>query len=221
MIRVVVADDQELIRTGLTAIIDAEPDLTVVGEAEDGAEAARLAIVAAADVVLMDIEMPGTTGIEGIALLRAERPGPRVLLLTMFDLEEYVFEGLKAGASGFLLKTSPTADMLDAIRAVHQGRQVLAPSVIARLVTSFVQRTPAGSRDRADAAEVLRDVTERELAVIRALTRGMSNAEIAAHLHLSEATVKTYVTRILAKLGLRDRVQLVILAYELGLAPQR
>ncbi|MDT0203840.1 response regulator transcription factor [Nocardioides sp. AE5] len=213
MIRVVLADDQALIRAGLAAIIGAEPDMEVVGEASDGAEAVQVAVTERADVVLMDVEMPGTDGLAGVRALIPALPAVKVLMLTMFDVEGYVFESLKAGASGFLLKTTPPTDLVEAIRSAYAGRQVLAPSVVGRLVDHFVRR-PAG-RHAVPAA--LSQITEREMDVLKAIARGMSNAEIAAHLHLSEATVKTYVTRILAKLRLRDRVQLVILAYESGL----
>lgn len=214
MIRVVIADDQDLIRAGLKAIIDAEPDLGVVAEARDGREAASVAASALADVVLMDVQMPGTDGIQGTLGVIRSRPEARVLMLTMYDVDHHVFDALKAGASGFLLKTTSPDDLTEAVRAAHEGRQVFAPSVLDRLVHSYVRQPVA----RDGVPEVLSELTARELEVFLAVARGLSNGEIGAELHLSEATVKTYVTRILAKLGLRDRVQAVILAYECGAA---
>ncbi|NLF04400.1 MAG: response regulator transcription factor [Actinomycetales bacterium] len=212
MIRIVVADDQDLIRAGLRAILEAEPDLEVVGEARDGLEAARLARTHEADVVLMDVQMPGTDGLDGIAAVAAARPEARVVVLTMYDVDDYVFLALQAGASGFLLKTTPPDRLTAAVRDAHEGRRIFAPSVVDRLVRTFVSRPTASTGTPA----ALRALTERELEVFRAIARGLSNAEISAELFLSEATVKTYVTRILAKLALRDRVQAVILAYECG-----
>lgn len=212
MIAVVLADDQALIRGGLRAILDAEPDIAVVAEAADGRQAARAAREHAADVVLMDIEMPVTSGIDGIGLTAAARPEARVLVLTTFDLDEYVFAALKAGASGFLLKTTPPAELAEAIRVCHSGQLLFAPEVTRRLVDSYVRRRPGGS----GVPEPLRCLTPRELEVFLSLAKGRSNAEIGAELYLGEATVKTHVTRILAKLGLRDRIQAVVLAYECG-----
>ncbi len=212
MIRVVVADDQDLVRAGLRAILESAPDMTVVAEAADGAQAARLARERRAHVVLMDVQMAGSDGLTGIGAVAAAVPSARVVMLTMYDVDDYVSEALRAGASGFLLKTTPPEDLVAAVRRVHAGEHVLGPSVTARLVDSFVRR-PVPS---AGVPEVLRPLTERELEVFDAIARGLSNAEIGAALFLSEATVKTYVTRILAKLGLRDRVQAVILAYECG-----
>ena len=215
MIRVVIADDQHLIRGGLRAILEAEPDLVVVAEADDGAEAAVAAARHAADVVLMDVQMPGTDGVAGVATVVAARPQTRVLMLTMFDLDEYVFGALRAGASGFLLKTTPPEELVEAIRAVHGGEMLFSATVTRRLVEAYVRRPPVGVEDRPSA---LAGLTDRELEVFRSLAKGLSNAEIAAELYLGEATVKTHVTRILAKLQLRDRVQAVVLAYESGLA---
>lgn len=212
MIRVVVADDQDLVRAGIRAILDAESDLLVVAEACDGREAAQLARTTAADVVLMDVQMAGTDGLDGIDALAHARPEARVLVLTMYDVDDYVVRALRAGAHGFLLKTTPPAELVAGVRAVAAGRKVFAPSVTERLVDSFVSRPGA----RPDGEVRLRTLTEREREVFDAVARGLSNAEIAGSLFLSEATVKTYVTRILAKLGLRDRVQAVILAYETG-----
>lgn len=211
-IRVFIADDQHLIRGGLRAIIDAEPDLRVVGEAGEGATAAREAVASRADVVLMDVQMPGTDGIEGVRLLIEARPEIRVLMLTMFDLDEYVLGALRAGASGFLLKTTPPADITDAIRASRNGGMLFAPSVTRRLVESYVKQPPPVDGVPAQLA----GLTARELEVFQEIARGLSNAEIGAQLYMGEATVKTHVTRILAKLALRDRVQAVVLAYDCG-----
>ncbi|MEV5070656.1 response regulator transcription factor [Microbacterium sp. LMI12-1-1.1] len=212
-IRVLVADDQHLIRGGLRAIIDAEPDLRVVGEAVDGASAAREAVACRADVVLMDVQMPGVDGIDGVRLVIEARPEARVLMLTMFDLDDYVLRALRAGASGFLLKTTPPADLTAAIRASREGTMLFAPSVTRRLVESYVnQPAPVDG-----VPERLAGLTARELDVFQEIARGLSNTEIGAQLYMGEATVKTHITRILAKLGLRDRVQAVVLAYDCGL----
>jgi DNA-binding NarL/FixJ family response regulator len=213
VIRVALVDDQDLIRGGLRAILDAEDDIEVVGEASDGAGAVRLAEARLADVVLMDMQMPGVDGIEGTRRVIAARPETRVLVLTMFDLDEYVFAALRAGASGFLLKTTPPAELASAIRACHTGEMLFAPAVTRRLVETYVQHPPR----REGVPERLAELTAREVDVLRAVARGLSNSEIAAELFLGEATVKTHVTRILAKLGLRDRVQAVVLSYECGL----
>lgn len=213
MIRVVLADDQDLIRGGLRAILDAEGDIEVIAEAADGAAAAAAAATGHADVVLMDVQMPRVDGIAGTREVIRRRPQTRVLMLTMFDLDEYVFGALRAGASGFLLKTTPPAELAAAVRACHSGDMLFAPTVTRRLVATYVRRPPPpqGVPDR------FQDLTDREIDVLRAIARGLSNAEIAAELYLGEATVKTHVTRILAKLGLRDRVQAVVVAYETGL----
>jgi DNA-binding NarL/FixJ family response regulator len=213
VIRVVLADDHALVRSGLAGILSAEPDLSVVGEAADGAAAARTAAATGADVVLMDVQMPGTDGVSGTAQVLARRPECRVLVLTTFDLDEYVFGALRAGASGFLLKTAPPEEIVAAIRAVHAGDMLFAPTVTRRLVETYVTRPPA----RAGVPESMQALTEREIAVLREMARGRSNAEIASSMYLGEATVKTHVTHILAKLGLRDRVQAVVAAYESGL----
>lgn len=212
MIRLVVADDQDLVRAGLRAILESAPDMTVVAEAADGAQAARLAREHSAHVVLMDVQMAGTDGLTGIGAVAAAIPSARVVMLTMYDLDDYVSQALRTGASGFLLKTTPPEDLLAAVRRVHAGEHVLGPTVTARLVESFVRRpTPSSG-----VPEELSSLTERELEVFDAIAQGLSNAEISEALFLSEATVKTYVTRILAKLGVRDRVRAVILAYECG-----
>ena len=211
-VRVVIADDQDLIRGGLRAILDADESVTVVGEAADGREAARVVREQGADIVLMDVQMPGCDGIEGVRSVLAARPQARVLMLTMFDLDEYVFGALRAGASGFLLKTTAPGELVTAIHAVHSGDLLFAPTVTRRLVEAYVRRPPAGG-----VPEVVSALTDRELDVLRAMAKGLSNAEISCELFLGEATVKTHVTRILAKLGVRDRVQAVVLAYESGL----
>lgn len=208
-VRVVIADDQELVRSGLRAIIEAEPDLKVVGEAADGVAAAAVAARESADIVLMDVEMPEADGITGVRRTLASRSEARVLMLTMFDLDDYVVQALREGASGFLLKTVPPDELVAAIREVHDGRRALAPSVLDRLISTYV----AAADDRPSPLDAL---SARERDVVLAIAQGRSNAEISEELHLTLATVKTYVTRILAKLELRDRVQLAILAYESG-----
>ena len=216
MIRVVLADDQDLVRAGLRAILDAEDDIEVVAEAADGAAAAAAVATEGADVALMDIQMPRVDGIAGTRAVIRDRPQCRVLVLTTFDLDEYVYEALRAGASGFLLKTAPPAQLAAAIRTCHSGDMLFAPTVTRRLVETFVRRPPPVDRVPAELA----GLTPRELDVLRAMARGLSNAEIAADLYLGESTVKTHVTRILAKLGVRDRVQAVVLAHETGLVAQ-
>jgi DNA-binding NarL/FixJ family response regulator len=195
-------------------MLDAQPDMEVVGEAEDGAKAVDEAIRLRPDVVIMDIRMPRLDGIEATRRLLAQggRP-PRVLVLTTFDLDEYVFEALRAGAGGFMLKDAPPSQLAEAVRTVAAGESLLAPAVTQRLIERFVRQPPAETARRERFAEL----TDRELDVLRLLTRGLSNAEIGAELYLSEATVKTHVTRILSKLDVRDRVQAVVLAYESGL----
>ncbi len=212
MISVLIADDQALVRGGLRMIIDAQPDMEVVGEAEDGREALDLWRISAPDVVLMDIRMPGVDGIEATRELSRERTPTRVLILTTFDTDEYVYAAMKAGASGFLLKSAPPAQLAEAIRVVAAGDALLAPAITRRLIEQFVSRPAPGSQPKE--AELL---TERELEVLRLIARGLSNAEIAAELVVSEATVKTHVNRLFSKLNLRDRVQAVVLAYESGL----
>ena len=214
MIRVLIADDHSLVRSGLRGMLDAQEDMEVVGEAEDGAKAVDEAIRLHPDVVVMDIRMPGLDGIEATRRLQAQgERAPRVLVLTTFDLDEYVFESLRAGAGGFMLKDAPPGQLAEAVRTVAAGESLLAPAVTRRLIERFVSSPPADTvrRERFEA------LTEREFEVLRLLTRGLSNAEIGEHLFLSEATVKTHVTRILSKLGVRDRVQAVVLAYESGL----
>jgi DNA-binding NarL/FixJ family response regulator len=213
VIRVLVADDQTLVRAGFRAILEVQDDLEVVGEAEDGDEAVALARELRPDVVLMDIRMPGVDGIEATRRLLRDGDAPRILMLTTFDLDEYVYEAMKAGASGFLLKDAPRDQLVGAVRTVAAGDALLAPALVRRLIEDFVRRPAPGARPPAE----LDDLTEREREVLTLIARGLANAEIAARLFVSEATVRTHVTHILAKLGLRDRVQAVVLAYETGL----
>ena len=215
MIRVVLADDQELVRAGFRVLIESAPDVEVVGEASDGDGAVRVVAEEHPDVVLMDVRMPGMNGIEATRRIRElEGAGPRVLILTTFDLDEYVHQALRAGASGFLLKDSSPKDLLDAIRIIHSGDSLLAPSITRRLIEEFTQRPGPNL----NSATVLDSLTEREREVLRLVAAGMSNAEIADRLVVSPATSKTHVSRILTKLGARDRAQLVMIAYETGLA---
>ena len=216
MIRVVLVDDQELLRMGFRMILDAQEDMAVVGEAGDGKAALDLLKRVAADVVLMDVRMPLLDGVEATRRLLCDLgpQAPKVLILTTFDLDEYAFAALKAGASGFLLKDVPPVELLSAIRAVRSGDAVVAPSTTRRLLDRFVPMLPTGD---VPAAPRLASLTDREREVLGLIAQGLSNAEIAARLVLSEATVKTHVGRILAKLELRDRVQAVVLAYETGL----
>ena len=211
MIRVLLADDQSLVRAGFRMILKAEPDFEVVGEAADGREAVALADRLAPDVVLMDIRMPALDGIEATRAITRREQAPRVLVLTTFDLDEYVYEALRAGASAFLLKDAPEHQLLAAVRVVADGGSLFAPSVTRRLIESFA------GRQRAAATPALDELTARELEVLRLIARGLSNAEIAANLVVSEHTTKTHVASILQKLDLRNRVQAVVLAYESGL----
>jgi DNA-binding NarL/FixJ family response regulator len=216
VIRVLLVDDQALVRTGFRMILDETPDVTVVGEAGDGSEALALARSARPDVVLMDVRMPVMDGIQATRHLRdgaGPSDPPRVIILTTFDLDEYVFAGLQAGASGFLLKDTLAADLVASVRVVAAGQGVAAPTVTRRLIEHFVKASPALPRDDAP-LEVL---TLREREVLTLIARGLSNAEIAETLVLSEGTVKTHINRILAKLNLRDRIQAVILGYQTGL----
>ena len=215
MIRVAVVDDQALVRAGFRMICEAEDDLTVVGEAADGAEGVALVARARPDVVLMDIRMPTMDGVEACSQLARHHPDARVLMLTTFDLDDYVFAALRAGASGFLLKDTPPETLVDAIRIVATGESLLAPSVTRRLIERFVDEVPS-ARVKARPAG-LDALTDREHEVLVLVARGLSNAEIATSLYLGEATVKTHVGRVLAKLGLRDRVQAVVVAYESGI----
>jgi DNA-binding NarL/FixJ family response regulator len=208
-IKVLIADDQALVRTGFRKILECEPDLEVVGEAADGGEAVEAGLLLRPHVVLMDIRMPRLDGLEATRRLAGKT---RVLVLTTFDVNEYVYEALRAGASGFLLKDAPADQLVTAIRVVAAGDALLAPSVTRRLIEEFARRPLANARPAA-----LEALSPRELEVLRLVARGLSNAEIATELYVGDATVKTHVSRILQKLSLRDRVQAVVLAYESGL----
>jgi len=212
---VLVVDDEALLRTAFSSLIDAEDDLEVVGEAADGRQAVGLAADLGPDVVVMDVRMPVLDGIGATRQILSERRGrvPRVLILTTFDLDEYVFEALRAGASGFVLKSRPLEELLGAIRTVAGGEALLAPSVTRRLIAHFA----AGTRVPGRVFQGLAELTEREREVLSLVARGLSNAELAETLHVSLPTAKTHVSRILTKLGARDRTQLVVIAYESGL----
>ncbi len=212
-IRILLVDDQELVRAGFRMVLDAQPDIDVVGEGADGLAAVRLAGEIPADVMVMDVRMPVLDGVAATSRICQTGDRPRVLILTTFDLDEYAFAGLRAGASGFLLKDAPPEELLYAIRSVHSGDSVVAPSTTRRLIGRFVSQFPADTSKPANLAAL----TEREREVLAEMGRGRSNAEIAMKLSVSEATVKTHVGRVLAKLGLRDRVQAVVLAYETGI----
>jgi DNA-binding NarL/FixJ family response regulator len=215
VISILLVDDQSLLRMGFRLILEAEADIEVIGEAADGAAAVSMAAALRPDVVLMDVRMPGMDGIEATAEIMAG-PASKVLILTTFDLDQYVFAGLKAGASGFLLKDAPPAELLAAIRTVASGEAVLAPTATRRLIDQFAPMLPSPDRQR-ERDDMLSKLTDRERTVFAELAAGRSNREIATGLHLSEGTVKIHVGRILAKLELRDRVQAVVLAYESGL----
>jgi DNA-binding NarL/FixJ family response regulator len=212
---VLIVDDQALVRAGFRMILEAEDDIEVVGEAANGQDAVAEAVRLQPDVVLMDVRMPDVDGIEATRrLLGEDRAGTKVVMLTTFDMDEYVYDALRAGASGFLLKDVPPEQLVDGIRAVAGGDALLAPSVTRRVIEEFVRRPPASVRTL---PPQLAELTPRELEVLMLLARGLSNAEIATELYLSETTVKTHVAHVLMKLALRDRVQAVVLAYESGL----
>ena len=216
MIRILLVDDQALVRAGFRMILDAEPEMEVVGEASDGREAVDQVRDLRPDVVLMDIRMPELDGLEAARRILAGAPeegAPKILMLTTFDLDEYVYEALRAGASGFLLKDTPPEQLVSAIHVIAEGEALLSPSITRRVISEFVKGT--GPKPQAQFPR-LQDLTARELEVMKAIARGLSNAEIAKELFVSETTVKTHVARILMKLGLRDRVQVVVLAYEAG-----
>jgi DNA-binding NarL/FixJ family response regulator len=216
MIRVLLADDQALVRTGFRMIVENAPDMEVVGEAGDGAEAAAMAAEIGPDIVLMDVRMPDVDGVEATRRICAGGAGhARIVILTTFDLDEYVYAALHAGASGFLLKDTLAADLLSAVRVVVRGDAVVAPSVTRRLIDRYAGTLPERP---APATAGLRALTDREREVLALIARGLSNTEIGARIHVTEGTVKTHVSRILSKLHLRDRVQAVVYAYESGLA---
>jgi DNA-binding NarL/FixJ family response regulator len=212
VIRVLLADDQELVRFGFRLILELADGIEIAGEAADGREAVRLAKELQPDVVLMDVRMPELDGIEATRRLRQAGIEARVLVLTTFDLDEYVYEAVRAGASGFLLKDAPREQLINAVQTVARGEALLAPAITQRLIERFVARPPAN-----ETAPALATLSARELEVLRLLARGLSNAEIATTLIVGEATVKTHVTRILRKLDVRDRLQAVVFAYESGL----
>ena len=218
MIRVVVADDQQLVRSGFSVLLRSTPDIEVVGEASDGEQAIDVALQTLPDVVLMDIRMPVKDGLAATRALAANprAAGVRILILTTFDLDEYVFEALRAGASGFLLKDTRPEDLIDAVRVVASGEALLSPTVTRTLITEFLKQ-PSGPPPAAT-RQVVESLTQREVEVLAAIARGLSNAEIAADLYMSHATAKTHVSHLLQKLDARDRAQLVVAAYESGVA---
>jgi DNA-binding NarL/FixJ family response regulator len=216
-VRVVVADDHQVVRTGFAALLDTQPDFTVLGTASDGAEAVRMSRELRPDIVLMDVRMPGTDGIEATRQLTGSADSPRVIILTTFDLDEYVYDALRAGASGFLLKDVTAERLFDAVRVVAAGEALLAPAVTRRLISEFAKLRPKATGRSEGAARALGELTPRETEVLRLLAEGLSNPEIAARLVVTEETVKTHVSRVLHKLGLRHRTQAVVLAYESGL----
>ena len=216
MIRILLVDDQALVRAGFRMILDAEPEMEVVGEASDGSEAVDQVVALSPDVVLMDIRMPELDGLEATRRIlsgSANGDAPKILMLTTFDLDEYVYEALRAGASGFLLKDTPPEQLVGAIHVIANGEALLSPAVTRRVISEFVKGT--GPKPQAQFPR-LKELTARELEVLKLIARGFSNAEIAKELFVSETTVKTHVARILMKLQLRDRVQAVVLAYESG-----
>ena len=214
MIRVLIVDDQSLVRAGFRMILESEEDVEVVGEAADGEEALTAAAEVDPDVILMDVRMPNVDGLEATRrLLDGKTEGPRVLILTTFDLDEYVYEALRVGASGFLLKDTPPEQLVDAIRVVANGDALLSPVITRRVIEEFVRRPPSSVRKPPPELE---ELTARELEMLRYVARGLSNAEIAKEAYVSETTVKTHIAHILMKLHLRDRVQAVVFAYENG-----
>jgi DNA-binding NarL/FixJ family response regulator len=212
-VRIVVADDHEIVRAGFAALLETQPDFTVLGTASDGAEAVQISRELRPDVILMDVRMPGTDGIEATRQLTAATGGPRVIILTTFDLDEYVYDALCAGASGFLLKDVTAERLFDAVRVVAAGEALLAPTVTQRLISEFARLRPAAPALSAAVAKL----TARETEVLQLLAEGLSNPEIAGRLVITEETVKTHVSRVLHKLALRDRAQAVVIAYESGL----
>jgi DNA-binding NarL/FixJ family response regulator len=214
-VKIVVADDHEVVRAGFAALLDTQPDFTVLGTASDGAQAVQIGRELHPDVILMDVRMPGTDGIEATRQLTGDGAGPRVIILTTFDLDQYVYDALCAGASGFLLKDVTAERLFDAVRVVAAGEALLAPAVTRRLIGEFARLRPAAAPAAAPAA--VDGLTPRETEVLRLLAEGLSNPEIAGRLVITEETVKTHVSRVLHKLALRDRAQAVVLAYESGL----
>ena len=212
-VRVVIADDQGMVRSGFTTLLNSEPDIEVVGEAVNGQEAVTRAIQLRPDVILMDVRMPVMDGLQATRQIAAMDGAPRVLVLTTFDLDDYVYQALRWGASGFLLKDASARELAEAVRVVAAGDALLSPGVTRRLIAEFARM----GAPRGPSRKTLKDLTERETEVLALVARGLSNAEIAGHLVLAEQTVKTHVSRILMKLGLRDRTQAVVLAYETGL----
>ena len=213
--KVLIVDDQSLVRAGFRMILESEPEIEVVGEAADGLTAVLAARETEPDVILMDVRMPNVDGLEATRrLLEGKEHGPRILILTTFDLDEYVYEALRAGASGFLLKDTPPEQLVEAIRVVAGGDALLSPVVTRRVIAEFVRHPPAAARPQAPGLD---ELTARELEILRLIARGLSNAEIASEAFVSETTVKTHVARILMKLRLRDRVQAVVFAYEHGI----
>jgi DNA-binding NarL/FixJ family response regulator len=213
-VRIVVADDHEVVRAGFAALLDTQPDFTVLGTASDGAEAVRISRELRPDVILMDVRMPGTDGIEATRQLTVGAGGPRVIILTTFDLDQYVYDALCAGASGFLLKDVTAERLFDAVRVVAAGEALLAPTVTRRLIGEFARMRPAAA---VAPPAAVGELTPRETEVLRLLAEGLSNPEIAGRLVITEETVKTHVSRVLHKLALRDRAQAVVIAYESGL----
>ncbi|MFD3686171.1 response regulator [Nocardiopsis sp. NPDC058631] len=219
MIRVLLADDQALVRAGFRALLDSAPDIEVVAEARDGEEAVRLTRAERPDVVLMDIRMPGVDGLAATERILADRDlsGTRIVILTTFDLDEYIFEALRAGASGFLVKDTEPRDLLQAVRVVHGGEALLSPGITRRLIADYARRPP----DAPEPSVRLNGLTDREREVVALVGGGLSNEEIAARLVVSPATAKTHVSRSMVKLGVRDRAQLVVIAYETALVTPR
>jgi len=216
-VKIVVADDHEVVRAGFATLLDTQPDFTVLGTASDGAQAVQISRELHPDVILMDVRMPGTDGIEATRQLTGDGAGPRVIILTTFDLDQYVYDALRAGASGFLLKDVTAERLFDAVRVVAAGEALLAPAVTRRLISEFARLRPAAAPASAAPPAGVDGLTPRETEVLRLLAEGLSNPEIAGRLVITEETVKTHVSRVLHKLALRDRAQAVVLAYESGL----
>jgi DNA-binding NarL/FixJ family response regulator len=216
-VRIVIADDHQVVRSGFAALLDTQPDFTVLGTASDGAEAVQISRDLHPDIVLMDVRMPGTDGIEATRQLTGGADSPRIIILTTFDLDEYVYDALRAGASGFLLKDVTAERLFDAVRVVAAGEALLAPAVTRRLISEFAKLRPKASDGSQSPPSALAELTPRETEVLRLLAEGLSNPEIATRLVVTDETVKTHVSRVLHKLGLRHRAQAVVLAYESGL----